>query len=730
MNKEAFASPTFANAPLPQFSIPAPRSLQERPARTLKHGNTFALFDPNGDIISAPGNPEGIFYRDTRHLSHLSLSLCDMRPMLLSSAMRDDNAALTCDLTNPDLYRSDRLILEHDLIHLRRVKFLWKSATFERLAIRNFSEQREHMKLQLEFAADFADLFEVRGAHRESRGTFHPTEVKTDTVTIAYTGLDGRRRETRLRFAPQPTRLDGNRAIFDLDLDPHGRAVIFIEIRCDALTTELSPHNVFFTSLRESRRALRRSASRAAAIATSNEVFNEGIRRAISDLYMLATDLPEGSYPYGGIPWFSTVFGRDGIITAMQTLWADPVITRGVLGHLAATQAVSKDDTADAEPGKILHEARHGEMAELGEVPFRRYYGSVDATPLFVMLAGAYLERTGNVDEIRRLWPHIEAALHWIDVYGDRDRDGFVEYGRKTQEGLINQGWKDSHDSIFHADGALARGPIALVEVQGYVYAAKRAATGIARRLGFHDRASVLDREAEDLRRRFDASFWDDELGTYVLALDGDKRPCRVRTSNAGHALFAGIALPERAERVMKGLMGSASFSGWGIRTVATSESRYNPMSYHNGSVWPHDNGLIALGLARYGFRRQVTQVFKGLFEASMYIDLRRLPELFCGFARLRTQGPTFYPVACSPQAWAATTPLALLQACLGLRFDPENRHVIFNRPVLPEFLDEVKLTGLSVADAKIDVQLRRTGTDVAVNVLSRKGDIWATSTS
>jgi glycogen debranching enzyme len=363
-------------------------------------------------------------------------------------------------------------------------------------------------------------------------------------------------------------------------------------------------------------------------------------------------------------------------------------------------------------------------------VPFRRYYGSVDATPLFVMLAGAYLERTGNVDEIRLLWPNIEAALQWIDVYGDRDRDGFVEYGRKTQEGLINQGWKDSHDSIFHADGALARGPIALVEVQGYVYAAKRAAAGIARRLGFKDRASNLDREAEDLCRRFDASFWDDELGTYVLALDGDKRPCRVRTSNAGHALFTGIALPERAERVMKGLMGSASFSGWGIRTVATSESRYNPMSYHNGSVWPHDNGLIALGLARYGFRRQVTQVFKGLFEASMYIDLRRLPELFCGFARLRTQGPTFYPVACSPQAWAATAPLALLQACIGIRFDPENRRVIFNRPVLPEFLDEVKLTGLSMADAKIDVQLRRTGTDVVVNVLSRTGDISATSTS
>jgi glycogen debranching enzyme len=346
------------------------------------------------------------------------------------------------------------------------------------------------------------------------------------------------------------------------------------------------------------------------------------------------------------------------------------------------------------------------------------------------MLAGAYLERTSDVDEIEKLWPHIEAALQWIDIYGDRDRDGFVEYDRKSQEGLVNQGWKDSHDSIFHADGSLARGPIALVEVQGYVYAAKRAAATIARRLGFHDRGSILDREAEDLRRRFDATFWDGELGTYVLALDGDKRPCRVRSSNAGHALFTGIALPERAERLVSTLMGSAFFSGWGIRTIAATESRYNPMSYHNGSVWPHDNAIIALGFARYGFRQQVAQVFKGLFQASTYIDLRRLPELFCGFSRMRTQAPTFYPVACSPQAWAATAPLALLQACMGLSFDPESRHVIFDRPVLPEFLDEVKLTGLSIADARMDVQLRRTGTDVAVNVLSRKGDIWATSTS
>jgi glycogen debranching enzyme len=363
-------------------------------------------------------------------------------------------------------------------------------------------------------------------------------------------------------------------------------------------------------------------------------------------------------------------------------------------------------------------------MAVLGEVAFRRYYGSVDATPLFVMLAGAYLQRTADIALMRRLWPNIEAALQWIDTDGDRDGDGFVEYGRKTPTGLVNQGWKDSHDAIFHADGSLAHGPIALVEVQAYVYGARRAAAAIARRLGFDERAVALDAQAEELRRRFDAAFWDAALNTYVLALDGEKRPCRVRTSNAGHALFTGIALPERAHAVAEGLMSSPMFSGWGIRTVASSERRYNPMSYHDGSVWPHDNALIALGFARYGLAAEAARVFQGLFDASAYIDLRRLPELFCGFYRERGQGPTFYPVACSPQAWAAAAPLCLLQACLGLGFDTADRSITFDRPLLPPFLDEVILRGLSLPSGDIDIVVQRTGQEVALHVLARRGDI------
>ena len=702
--------------------VPAEVSLQEQRPRTLKHGDTFAVYDQNGDVLSGPGSPEGLFHADTRHLSHLRLSLDGARPMLLRSGLRDDNAALICDLSNPDLYdAAGRLVLRHDTIHIRRVRLLWDATAYERIAVKNFDQAPQRLRLTLTFAADFADIFEVRGATRARRGQQRPPEVESDAVTLSYTGLDNRLRETRLRFAPAPQSLTARRAEYAIDLAPGQTVVLFMEVSCSGLPPTVSGRRAFLSAFLSARRSLRANSSRAVAIQTSNQILNEAVRRGVSDLYMLCTETPEGLYPYAGIPWFSTVFGRDALITALQTLWFDPSIALGVLRHLAANQAVDFDQAADAEPGKILHELRRSEMAELGEVPFRRYYGSVDSTPLFIMLAGAYLERTDDIAAIAQLWPNIEAALTWIETYGDRDRDGFVEYFRQTEQGLSNQGWKDSQDSVFHADGELARGPIALVEVQGYVYAAWVAAERIARRLGHGERARNLDIRAEAFRRHFDTHFFDAELGTYVLALDGDKRPCRVRSSNAGHALYTGVAFAERASAVANTLM--ASFSGFGVRTIAAGEVRYNPMSYHNGSIWPHDNAIIAAGLARYGFRREAGAIFEGLFAASTYMDLRRLPELFCGFPRQSGAGPVFYPVACAPQAWATAAPLMLVQACLGISFDPRGRRIHFDHPMLPQFVDDIILRGLRIHDGCVDVAFERSGANVLMQVLRRVKD-------
>jgi len=401
-----------------------------------------------------------------------------------------------------------------------------------------------------------------------------------------------------------------------------------------------------------------------------------------------------------------------------------PFSASGVLRRLAFYQAKVDDPAADAQPGKILHEMRNGEMAALHEVPFGLYYGSVDATPLFVLLAGLYAERTGDVDTFAELWPAIEAALNWIDGPGDPDGDGFVEYRRTAERGLANQGWKDSHDAIFHADGRMADGHIALAEVQGYVFAAKEMAARWARRLGHVQTADRLETEANRLAERFEAAFWRPELETYAVALDGSKEPCCVRTSNAGQLLFTGILPSKRAAQVANGLLRPEFFSGWGIRTLAKGEARFNPMSYHNGSIWPHDNALIALGFARYGLKRSVERIFKGLFDAASHMDLRRLPELFCGFQRQRSRGPTLYPVACSPQAWASATPFTLLEASLGLEFDQPNHEIRLRNPILPEFLDEVVLRNLRLGQSSVDLRLRRHMDEVSVDVPRRQGKI------
>jgi glycogen debranching enzyme len=703
------------------FYIGATQQQANRPPRALKYGDTFVVLDSRGDIAAAAGGSAGLFHLDTRYLSRLEVLVNGMHPLLLGSNLRDDNSAFFVDLSNPDLVADQRLLLEKDTVHILRTIFLWRGTAYQRLAVRNYGEGAVDLQISIQFENDFADLFEVRGTHRDHRGTATAKLRGNDQALLIYLGLDGKTRRTALTFDPAPGRLSTNAAIYDLHLAPGEMQSLFVAVSCDLAEPRPLP---FMRGLIAARREMREQTRERTSVETSNDRFNEILCRSAADLAMLMTDTPQGRYPYAGIPWFSTTFGRDGLITALQMLWWSPEVARGVLRRLAAYQAKTTDPLADSEPGKILHEMRGGEMAALREVPFGLYYGSVDSTPLFVLLAGLYLERTGDVETIAALWPAVVAALAWIDGPGDPDGDGFVEYARANEQGLVNQGWKDSHDAIFHADGRLAEGPIALAEVQGYVYAAKRMAARCAARLGLDADARKLDAEAARLAVRFESAFWCPDIETYALALDGAKKPCRVRTSNAGQVLFTGIASEDRAALVAKGLLHSRFFSGWGIRTVAKDEARYNPMSYHNGSIWPHDNALIALGLARYDHKPAVEMLFDGLFNAATYMDHRRLPELFCGFQRQHGQGPTLYPVACSPQAWASATPFTFLEASLGLQFDPFKGEIRLCNPRLPAFLDEVILRDLRLSSSSVDLRVRRHGETVSLDTPRISGEI------
>ena len=711
------------NATPDASAVHAAAALQERRVHALKSDDCFAIFDTLGDVVSAPGSHDGLYFRDTRHLSRLDLLLGQERPLLLSSNLGNDNLMLTADLTNACVRDREGSEVDQGLIHIRRSIFLAGGTCFTRFGLYNHGMTRHDLRLTLRFEADFADLFEVRGMHRLRRGKRSEAVLGRDSVRIGYVGLDNKLLETLLRFDPAPESLSATSASFNLSLQPGEQRQVFLQVACaPEACPDLRPGRAFGAALLQERRRLRSSVARTATITTGNAEFDEALARADNDLRMLTTEKPTGPYPYAGIPWFSTAFGRDALITALLKLWQEPALARGVLIYLAQEQATEFDPSCDAEPGKILHEVRAGEMAELREVPFRRYYGSVDSTPLFVMLAGAYLDRTGDLPAIAALWPNIQAALAWID--GRADENGFVAYHRMTEDGLANQGWKDSFDSISHADGTLARSPISLCEVQGYVYAARRAAAGIARKLGHEMAAAEQDEAASRLQAAFEARFWVERLQLYALALDGDGAPCEVRSSNAGQVLLSGIASPERAAKVVATMMSARLFTGWGIRTLASDEIRYNPMSYHNGSVWPHDNALIAMGFARYGFPGEAGRLCEGLFAACGRMELKRLPELFCGFSRRLGRDPTAYPVACTPQAWAAATFPALVQSCLGLSFQPATGTVRFDRPSLPQFLDMVTVHNLSLNAGQISAAVRRVGGAVSVEALARSGGL------
>ena len=679
------------------------------PRFTLKDANTFLLADALGDI---QGSDDGLFTEDTRVLSRYELEIAGRTPSLLGAAINQENTLFTAHLTNRPLPALGEGSIPQGVIHIERNRFLSGGCLHEQLKLTNFSEDDAQVPLKLLFAADFVDIFEVQGQVRKARGEHLPPVIDQRTIRLSYRGLDDRVRSTSIHFSHTPRAVSAQAAEFSIALPRGAVTELFVAIGADP--PELPGREAYAAAARHLTESMQQRLTQSASITTSGRLFNLWIDRSRSDLALLTTSLPTGPYPYAGIPWFATQFGRDAIITALQTLWVNPQLAAGVLAFLASTQAHEESAFRDSQPGKIMHEMRRGEMAALREVPFGCYYGGVDTTPLFVMLAGAYEKRSGDRTVVDEIWNSLLAATGWIERRMRESPTGFLDYARGEKTGLVNQAWKDSHDSMFHADGRLPRGPLAVVEVQGYAYAALQAMAELAAVRGAQAQADAWRERAQALRAAIERHFWVPELDFYAIALDGDGTPCRIRASNAGHLLFCGVPSAERAAAVTTQLLSAGSSSGWGIRTLAEGQPRYNPMSYHNGSVWPHDTALCAAGIAQYGGGAEVVRILGEIFEAAHHFGMR-LPELYCGFARIDGQSPAPYPVACLPQAWSSGAAFMLLQAVLGVRIDGRRLEVHIRRPLLPQGIEALSVTDLPVGAARIDLEFYRVASEVVV---------------
>lgn len=727
----------------------------------LKHDVQFLMTDAFGDV-HRDGRGLGLYAGDTRFLSLYELRLNGERPVVLRTGSGASYGS-TIQLTNPDLVRNPddktdpEMVLRRQSLGIVRERVL-TDALSETVRIENYTLHPEHCCLTLRVDADFADIFEVRGVVRAARGRRHADRLDTDQVTFTYQGLDDRLRQTHIRFSEVPRLAPADMSaeevvahvrsgrewppldlesepgqiqlVFDWTLPPGGHHSLGVTVRREesAVGALQGSHadSPRIIAGDESEAAHRAWFASSASVATTHVYADRAFHRALADLRLLVNSGPGPGERYvaAGVPWFSTLFGRDAIITALQMLAVRPQIAQEHLLVLGRLQATEVDDLRDAQPGKILHELRTGELALAGEIPHTPYYGSVDATPLWLILLGEYERWTGDRALVDRLWPNALAALRWIDEYGDADSDGFVEYQRRSPQGLVNQGWKDSTDANRYRDGRIATAPLALAEVQAYVYRARLELARLARIRGEVALADRQEAEAAALAVRFEAAFWMEDVGTYALALDADKQQVDAIGSNAGHVLWCGIASPERAQRVAESLMSSQLWSGWGIRTLSSDMAGFNPIGYHLGSIWPHDNAIAAAGLLRYGLREQAARVAGAMLEATMYFRDSRLPELFCGFDRARSPYPVPYPVACSPQAWAAGSLFQLLGAMLGLEPDAGARTLVLHAPSLPEWLPEVRLENLRVGDAVLDLRVRRSDGSAGVEVLRRTGDL------
>ena len=703
-------------------SVECAHEVLDEHALILKHDRLFLLVNQRGDIAPAGVCSLGLFQDDTRILSHSSLTACGGPPVLLSAQVPSAYEA-QIDLAVKDLPFGGNPWDPKNVIHIRR-ELLLADRLIERLTLTSYLGAPVDYWIELTFGCDFADIFEVRGWRRSARGQYYAPEHRPDELSFAYRGRDGRLLRSGVRFRDPPDRLAGTTARWEIPLHGERR----VELEWEVHAEDAEERRAFQARGQDECRAtLGRvyESWRGACSHWNTDVddFDNLLHRATGDLRALHVEVDGGAVLSAGIPWYSTIFGRDSIITSLQSLPLHPGIAIETLRYLARRQGGREDPFTEEQPGKILHELRRGEMARAGEIPHVPYYGSIDATPLWLILLHETWRWTGDAALVRELLPHAERALEWIDRFGDMDGDGFVEYASTSEKGLRNQGWKDSGDGVPFPDGRLPEPPIALVEVQGYVHDAKVRMAELYRSVGRPERAAALRKEASTMRDRIRAAFWLEEEGTFALALDGRKQPVPTATSNAGHLLWSRVPTSSQARRVIARLLQPDFFSGWGIRTLSALHPVFNPMSYHNGSVWPHDNALVVLGMALHGHARAALPVVRALYEAGAHAEVQRLPELFCGMTRGARSHPVNYPVSCSPQAWASGALFMLLQAMLGIYAEAPARVLHVRDPVLPDFLNELTVTGLSIGRSRVALQFRRHGTRTLANLLGVEGD-------
>ncbi len=693
-----------------------------RDALIIRERDLFLFSDANGNV--PPGNRRGLglYHADTRHLSTYDFSFAHIPPVpLLSTAELGFSEEQV--LTNPQMQSIEGRTLPRGSIEVRRQRVV-DDVLEETLHITNYNVYPVTLDLCYHLDADFADIFEVRGLPRPRRGRLLPPQVHPNTLVYGYEGLDSIYRETRIDLSPTPTTISARRVVFRLTLLHRESKSIRLLFTVDGLTLKEREHSRF----EEVATQHRRWAQSTTRVFTDNEFFNKVLDRSLADLRMLwSEDAHSQRFLAAGTPWYDTLFGRDSAIASLQTLAFRPQIAKQCLKMLALWQGKKLDPWRDEEPGKIVHEVRRGELSTSGEIPFASYYGSVDSTPLFLMLAGEYFAWTADIALMKELKPSLLAALSWLSTYGDIDGDGYVEYEKRSEKGLVNQGWKDSPDSIMHADGTLVQPPTALVEVQGYVYAAKRGLAVILDALGDSQQAAALQKQTKTLYRRFNEDFWLPEEQYYALALDGEDHPSSAVASNPGHALWTGIVPRERAPFVVERLMSDDMFTGWGIRTLCSTCPRYNPIGYHLGAIWPHDNAIAATGFKKYGFVEELDEVATALFDAACTFPYYRMPELFGGEGRTAHHSPVPYPVACRPQAWAAGAFPMLLEAMLGLLPNAPNNELKIVRPHLPYWLESVQVKGLRVGQGHADLLFQRKQRRTQVEVLDVSGDLEVT---